>query len=46
MESIVIDGHEYEGKPAVFLSNSKGSRAELTAGKLQRPTDHGLDWAA
>ncbi|MFE2638289.1 hypothetical protein ACFXKF_26520 [Streptomyces scopuliridis] len=46
VETIVIDGHEYEGKPGVFLSNTRSSRAELTAGKLQRPADHGLEWAA
>ncbi|WP_326608919.1 helicase [Streptomyces scopuliridis] len=42
----MIDGPEYEGKPGVFLSNTKSSRAKLTADKLQRPADHGLQWAA
>ncbi|MFE3142856.1 hypothetical protein [Streptomyces scopuliridis] len=42
----MIDGHEYAGKPGVFLSNTRSSRAELTADKLQQLADHGLEWAA
>ncbi len=46
IETVVIDGQEYEVKPGVFLSNSKTRRTRLTDGQRARFAALGLDWAA
>ncbi|MEU5138142.1 hypothetical protein [Streptomyces californicus] len=46
IETVVIDGQEYEVKVGVFLSNGKSRRARMTPGQRARFATLGLDWAA
>ncbi|MER5781236.1 Helicase associated domain protein [Streptomyces mobaraensis] len=46
IETIIIDGQQYDVRLGVFLSNTKTRRAKLTADKRRTLVSLGLDWAA
>ncbi|AQY20666.1 hypothetical protein T261_08928 [Streptomyces lydicus] len=46
VENVVVDDQEHAVKLGVFLSNTKSRRGKLSADKLQRLAELGLDWAA